>query len=264
MKNSVKKIALETSSIMPLIETTPRTLPLQQNLQNIIQRNDIEVEFYTDLYSIKEAQQQITTSFENALRSVEKAVKTANERNIQDPLSLSVIFIKSLCENWYGREETLRWSDVLIDKRMFNIKNHKDFFGLIKENLHKKERRYHSSMQVKNGVVSVDCGKIQSYWATPPFLKELNFDIHVIENRTALDDFFLKIQSAVNAAYLQETKINDIVDIYHLYSIYEDGDLNEIWSCNQQFVKRHKKYLSSVDEFKKLFDENIVNIKRIK
>jgi len=120
------KIALETSSIMPLLEVTPRTSPLQQNLKIVIQKNDIQ--FFTDLYSIKEASQQITTSFENAIKSLEKAIKTASIINTRDTKILSVIFIKSLCENWYGREETLRWSDVIIDKRLYDIKNYSDFF----------------------------------------------------------------------------------------------------------------------------------------
>jgi len=90
------KIALETSSIMPLLEVTPRTFPLQQNLKSIIQNNDTR--FFTDRYSIEEASQQITTSFENAIKSLEKAIKTADIANTRDTKILSVIFIKSLCE----------------------------------------------------------------------------------------------------------------------------------------------------------------------
>ena len=256
------KIALETSSIMPLLEVTPRTSPLQQNLKSVIQKNDIQ--FFTDLYSIKEASQQITTSFENAIKSLEKAIKTASIINTRDTKILSVIFIKSLCENWYGREETLRWSDVIIDKRLYDIKNYSDFFIIIKENLLRKKDKYMSSLQINNGVVSINCKEIQSYWVNPPFIKELKFDIKVIDNNTPLEEFFLKIQSDIKSSFLGNTKINDIVDIYHLYSIYNDGNINEIWSCNQLFVKRHKKYLSSVDEFKNLFDESLVKIKRIK
>src|SRR3989344_1070110 len=236
------KIALETSSIMPLLEVTPRTFPLQQNLKSIIQNNDIQ--FFTDRYSIKEASQQITTSFENAIKSLEKAIKTADMTNTHDTKILSVIFIKSLCENWYGREETLRWADVIIDNRFYDIKNYNDFFTIIKENLLRKKDKYTSFLQINDGAISIDCKEIQSYWVNPPFIK--------------------KIQSDINSSFLGNTKINDIVDIYHLYSIYNDGKINEIWSCNQLFVKRHKKYLSSVDEFKNLFDESLVKIKRIK
>ena len=121
-----------------------------------------------------------------------------------------------------------------------------------------------SFLQINNEVVSIDCKEIQSYWVNPPFIKELKFDIKVIDNNTPLEEFFLKIQSDIKSSFLGNTKINDIVDIYHLYSIYNDGNINEIWSCNQLFVKRHKKYLSSVDEFKNLFDESLVKIKRIK
>jgi len=166
--------------------------------------------------------------------------------------------------NWYGREETLRWSDAIIDNRLYDIKNYNDFFIIIKENLLRKKGKYMSFLQINDGVVSIDCKEIQSYWVNPPFIKELKFDIKVIDNKTPLEEFFLKIQSDIKSSFLGNTKINDIVDIYHLYSIYNDGNINEIWSCNQLFVKRHKKYFSSVDEFKHLFDESLVKIKRIK
>ncbi len=256
------KIALETSSIMPLIEVTPRTFPLQQNLKNIIQKNDVE--FFTDFYSIKEAIQQITTSFENAIRSLEKAITNAGNINTSDIKHLSVIFIKSLCENWYGREETLRWSDVIIDERLNSIENYNEFFAIIKENLFSKQNKYMSFLQINDGIISIDCKGIQSYRVNPPFIKELKFNIKVINNKTPLEEFFLKIQSDINSSFLGNTKINDVVDIYHLYSIYNDGNINEIWSCNQLFVKRHKKYLSTLKEFKDLFDKNIVKINRIK
>ena len=90
----MKKIGLETSSIMPLLETTPRTLPLQRHIKETIDRYDV-VEFYTDLYSIKEATQQINTSFNNAIRSVEKAKIVAERLNINDVQTLSIIFVKS-------------------------------------------------------------------------------------------------------------------------------------------------------------------------
>ncbi|MGQ9706378.1 MAG: hypothetical protein ACUVWP_05155 [bacterium] len=58
-------------------------------------------------------------------------------------------------------------------------------------------------------------------------------------------------------------KINDVVDIYHLYSLYNDSRIIEVCSCNQEFVKRHEKYLRTMEEFKDLFDDNVVKIKRI-
>ena len=37
----MKKIGLETSSIMPLLETTPRTLPLQRHIKETIDGYDV-------------------------------------------------------------------------------------------------------------------------------------------------------------------------------------------------------------------------------
>lgn len=85
-----------------------------------------------------------------------------------------------------------------------------------------------------------------------------------MSNNFSLEDFFKKLQSTINAAYMGTLKINDVVDIYHLYSLYNDGNIKEVWSCNQQFVRRHEKYLKTVEEFKDLFDDNVVMIRRIK
>ncbi len=258
----VKKIGIETSSIMPLIETTPRTLPLQRYIKRTTTEN--KVEFYTDLYSVKEASQQITTSFTNAVKSIEKAKSVADRLNINDTKTLSIVFVKSLSENWYGREETLRWSDVVINDKVQRTENHEEFVRILRQQLEDKKERYISMLKIENNCLTIDCRDIQSYWITPQFINDLQIKIKVIPNKLSIEDFFQKLQSVINAAYMGTLKINDVVDIYHLYSLYYDGSIRDIWSCNQQFVKRHEKYLKSVDEFKTLFDSNIVTIKRIK
>lgn len=259
----MKKIGLETSSIMPLLETTSRTLPLQRHIKETIDRYDV-VEFYTDLYSIKEATQQINTSFNNAIRSVEKAKIVAERLNINDVQTLSIIFVKSLAENWYGREETLRWSDVVINDEFQGIHDSEEFFKTLNQQMENKKQKYLSMLKIKNQCLDINCEYMQSYWITPLFTKDLRLKIKVIPNSLSLEDFFKKLQSTLNATYMRTLKINDVVDIYHLYSLYNDGNIKEVWSCNQQFVKRHEKYLKTVEEFKDLFDDNIVIIKRIK
>jgi hypothetical protein len=258
----IKKIGLETSSIMPLIETTTRTLPLQKQIKEVIE--EYEVKFYTDLHSVKEATQQINTSCNNAIKSVEKALVVAERLNTNDPLYLTVIFIKSLSENWYGREETLRWSDVVINDKLQQIQNYKEFFETLKQEIENKRQKYLSMLKVENQHLNINCEDIQSYWITPSFVRDLHIKIEVITNNISIENFFQKLQSVMNTAYMGTLKINDAVDIYHLYSLYNDSNIKEVWSCNQQFVKRHKKYLQLVDEFKDLFDSNIVTIKRIK
>lgn len=257
----IKTIGLETSSIMPLLEISPRTLPLQQYIKEIIDRYDVE--FYTDLYSVEEATQQINTSFNNAVRSIEKAKLVANRLNIEDRQTLSIIFIKSLAENWYGREETLRWSDIIINDKFQKIQNSKEFFEALNQELENKKEKYLSLLKVENRYMEINCESIQSYWITPLFIKNVNIRIKVIPNKLSLEEFFKKLQSTVNAAYMGTLKVNDVVDIYHLYSLYNNGNIREVWSCNQQFVKRHEKYLKTVEEFKDLFDNRIIMIKRI-
>jgi hypothetical protein len=258
----MKNIGLETSSIMPLLETTTRTLPLQQHIKETINRYDVE--FYTDLYSVKEATQQINTSFNNAVRSIGKAKIVAERLNIKDMQTLSIIFVKSLSENWYGREETLRWSDAVINDKFQEIQNSEEFFKILNQQIENKKQKYLSMLKIKNQHLDINCEYIQSYWITPLFTKDLSLKIKTIPNNLSLEDFFKKLQSTVNAAYMGTLKINDVVDIYHLYSLYNDGNIKEVWSCNQQFVKRHEKYLKTVEEFKDLFDDNVVTIKRIK
>jgi hypothetical protein len=258
----IKNIGLETSSIMPLIEITPRTLPLQKKIKEFMEK--YEVKFYTDLHSVKEATQQINTSFNNAIKSVEKALVVAERLNINDPQYLTVIFIKCLSENWYGREETLRWSDVVINDKLQQIQNYKEFFKTLKREIENKRQKYLSMLNVENKLLNIDCKNIQSYWITPSFIKDLHIKIKVITNKISIENFFQKIQSVMNTTYMGTLKINDVVDIYHLYSLYNDSNIKEVWSCNQQFVKRHKKYLQLVDEFKDLFNSKIVTIKRIK
>ena len=258
----IKTIGLETSSIMPLMETTTRTLPLQKKIKEIIE--EYEVKFYTDLHSIKEATQQINTSYNNAIKSVEKALIVAERLNTNDPVSLTVIFIKSLSENWYGREETLRWSDIVTCDKLKHTQTYKDFFETVKKELENKKEKYLSMLVIENQYLDIDCKYIQSYWITPLFVRDTHIKIEVITNNISVENFFQKLQSVMNTAYMGTLKINDVVDIYHLYSLYNDANITEVWSCNQQFVKRHKKYLQSVDEFKDLFNKNIVTIKRIK
>jgi len=147
---------------MPLLETTPRTLPLQRHIKETIDRYDV-VEFYTDLYSIKEATQQINTSFNNAVRSVEKAKIVAERLNINDVQTLSIIFVKSLAENWYGREETLRWSDVVINDKFQGIHNSEEFFKALNQQMENKKQKYLSMLKIKNQCLDINCEYIQSY-----------------------------------------------------------------------------------------------------
>lgn len=172
--------------------------------------------------------------------------------------------MKSLSENWYGREETLRWSEVASNDKFRQIQNSKEFFEILNQELKNKKEKYLFLLKIKNQYLEINCDLIQSYWITPSFIKDLKLKIKVIPNDISLEDFFKKLQSTINAAYMGTLKINDVVDIYHLYSLYKDGNIKEVWSCNQQFVKRHEKYLKTVEEFKHLFDSNIVMIRRIK
>lgn len=143
----IKNIGLETSSIMPLLEITTRTLPFQQHIKKIVDRYDVE--FYTDLYSVEEATQQINTSFNNAVRSIGKAKIVAERLNIKDVQTLSIIFIKSLSENWYGREETLRWSDVVINNKFQKIQNSKEFFETLNQRIENKKQKYLAMLKIK-------------------------------------------------------------------------------------------------------------------
>jgi len=258
----IKNIGFETSSIMPLLEITTRTLPLQQYINKVIDSQKIN--FYTDLYSVNEALQQIDTSFDNAMKSIEKTKIVAKQLNIENVRAMPIIFIKSLSENWYGREETLRWADIFVNDKFEEIQNFQKFYEILNQQMKNKREKYHSMLNIENEYLVIDCKNIQSYWITPSFIKDLKIKIKVIPNTLSPEDFFKKLQSTINTAYMKKLRINDVMDIYHLYSLYNDGDIREVWSCNQRFVKEHEKYLKTVKEFRDLFNKNVVTIRRIK
>ncbi|MGQ9706377.1 MAG: hypothetical protein ACUVWP_05150 [bacterium] len=158
--NNFKKIGLETSSIMPLLEITPRTLPLQKHIIKIID-NTIDVEFCTDLHSVEEATQQINTSFDVAIKSIEKAKEVVKRLKSNDILKLSIIFIKSLSENFIGgRMETLRWSDVIDNDVFYSIKNSEDFFKVLKKQMENKKQKYLSMLEIKKQYLEINCKDI--------------------------------------------------------------------------------------------------------
>jgi len=250
-------IGLETSSIMPLVETTTRTLPLQREIKKALGNG---VKFKTDKYSIIEAKQQILTSYESAIKSLVKAKEIAQNKRIKTCQELVIIFVKTLAENWYGREETLRWSDVSLGISSGGA----TFFSELERNLNKKKEGYLQVLQENNSTLAIRESEIKSYWVSPEFEAKLTVEVEVVENRKELYSFFELFQQIANSLYREKVTINDVIDLYHLFSLYHDGKVREIWSCNQNFVRRHEGYLKDLDDqlFSILFRDT--NIRRIK
>lgn len=250
-------IGLETSSIMPLLETTTRTLPLQREIKKALEDG---AKFKTDRYSITESKQQILTSYENALRSFERAKQLAEKRGIQDQTKLTNIFIKALAENWYGREETLRWSDTSLKI----CSDGATFFSELESNLNKKKESYLQILIEDVSTLVIKASEIKSYWVSPEFETDLVVEVEVVENEKSLHNFFEMFQPIANSLYREKVTINDGIDLYHLFSLYHDAKVREIWSCNQNFVKRHERYLKALDDeaFSILFKDT--KIRRIK
>jgi len=169
-----RKIGLETSSIMPLLELTPRTFPLQREIKKAMRKN---VKFVTDKYSVIEAKQQIIKSYESALRSLDKAKDIANRRRIQNKAELAIIFIKTLAENWYGREETLRWSDTTLGVSA----NGDEFFVELRDKIDKRKEDYLRILREDSDTLSIDASQMKSYWVSPEF--EENLRIRSENNR---------------------------------------------------------------------------------
>ena len=251
-----RKIGLETSSIIPLLELTPRTFPLQCEIKKAMREN---VKFVTDKYSVIEAKQQIIKSYESALRSLDKTKDIADRRRIQNKAELAIIFIKTLAENWYGREETLRWSDITLGVSA----NGDEFFVELRDKIDKRKEDYLRILREDSDTLSINASQMKSYWVSPEFEENLRVEVRIIENKMSLKEFFDMLQPTINKLYREKITINDIVDLYHLFSLHYDGGIREIWSCNQQFVKKHEKYLKNLDnELGVLFKHT--RIKRIK
>jgi hypothetical protein len=251
-----KRIGLETSSLLPLLEITPRTLPLQTALAAALGNGRT---FVVDTYSIHEARDQIVISCRNALSSLEKAQAVARRDEIANLDGLRIAFIKALAENWYGREETLRWCDALSAAN-----DSADFFERVRDYLLRKKERYLSKLSLDADIIRVDSGEIESYWITPGHQKNFSIEVTVIKNNLSLEEFFSQIQPIVAEVYKEKVTINDVMDFYHLFSLCYDAAVNEIWSCNQKFVRRHERYLRTLhnDKFADVF--RAVKIRRIK
>ncbi len=88
--------------------------------------------------------------------------------------------------------------------------------------------------------------------------------IKIVNNKYSLQDFFSELQPIINTVYREKVTINDVIDFYHLFSLYYAAGVAEVWSCNQNFVKRHEKYLENLNsnKFSEVFKN--VRIKRIK
>lgn len=252
-------IGLETLSLMPLIELTPRTFPLQNSLSVAVENN---TKFAIDRYSVTEARNQIQTSFDNALRSLAIAQQTIERDNISDISQMQMIFIKALAENWYGREETLRWCDALLKIKESN--EQKTFLNALKDAITKKKEAYYEILRDNVSEITINADNMMSYWISPKCQKNFSISINIINNKELLQNFFAELQPILISVYKEKVTMNDVIDFYHLYSLYFDGNIKEVWSCNQNFVKKHEKYLKALnsDKFSRIFSE--VKIRRIK
>src|SRR3989304_5828519 len=252
IEKEAKTIGLETSSLMPLIEITPRTLPLQINLSDALKKG---YKFITDRYSVIEAQDQIKTSYENAKNSLIKAKEISERDSIKGCKHCEVVFVKALAENWYGREETLRWSDCLLNIN----ENTDDFWGSLENSLDEKRGVYFQTLKDDADEILIESSRIMSYWVRPAHGRELSIKIKIVNNKYSLQDFFSELQPIINTVYREKVTINDVIDFYHLFSLYHDAGVAEVWSCNQNFVKRHEKYLENLNSNK--FSEVFKNVR---
>lgn len=249
---------------MPLIEITTRTQPLQREINEAIEVSDGNIQFITDKHSINEAKIQIQKSFNTAINSIKKSKNIANRHKFNNVNRLIISVIKCFAENYFsGRMETLRWSDVLYSEEFNKVNDRDEFFKNLDESIEMKKNKYVSLL---NGdkEININCKNIQPYWETPEYEDDFNIQIKIIQNKKKFENFFSLITQYLNEDLIRKIKINDTIDIYHLYSLYYDGNISEIWTCNQNFVKKHKKYLKNINEFERLFSEDEVKINYIK
>ncbi len=247
---------------MPLLEVTTRTLPLQQALRSAIQNCDAR--FVTDGYSVEEAKAQIELSFNNARQALAKTREVTKRLNLRTPMEIGYAFVKCLAEPIYGgRHETLRWADTLADADG-SWRQGLDFLEQLERALAAKREDYAQKLCVQRGFLRINCRDIRSYWITPDFSRDLEISIEVVANSmnpTAFMDFLVS-----KSPKLREINIgiNDMNDLYHLYSLIRGNGITEIWTCNQKFVKRHEEYLADIQAFAYLFDPKQTKIVRIK
>jgi hypothetical protein len=243
---------------MPLVELTPRTRPLQDAIAEAG-----KVIFVTDRNSVEEAVKQIKKSYENALASLDKTKTVIKRERIKEPQRANLLFIKALAETfWGGREETLRWADVVLGPE--KGRGVGDLTNNLKKNLDEKYEAYLRVLNPESDTVEIRASEIKPYWATPESRSGLDVAVRVEPNSKKQGELYELLQPLINSYYEENIKMNDIEDLYHLYSLYYDAGVTEVWSCNQNFVRIHAKYLQDVPhkEFSDVFKK--VKIVRVK
>ncbi len=258
----MRLVGLETSAIMPLLEVTPRTLPIQKRILEVQRASIQRTEFVTDSYSVEEARQQVEVSYSSALRSLDKTFQIAQREKVSQPTLLAVIFVKCLAENWYGREETLRWSDCLLSV-FANTPLPNEFFDRVRDALTLKRDTYLSILRTDAEYLEIDCSRILPYWVSPSHLTNVQVKVRVVHNSMSLSDFFNLLQNLLSEPLKKKLRVNEVSDLFHLYSLYHDAGVREVWSCNQNFVRRHERRLVGLSGFAELFDSHHVRIIRI-
>lgn len=251
-----KIIGLETSSIMPLLEITPQTLPLQNNLAEALKEG---YKLVTDKESVIEAKEQIRKSYEHAKKLILKASKVSREQGFGDRKQLEILFIKMLTEPYrYGREEALRWSDCLLNVN----KKSEDFWRSLKRALKNKRETYFNILKPDANEISIKSSRILPYWASPKYRKDLLVKIAVIGNTISFQRFQEELTPIVKQFQGKRVSANDLKDFYHLISLYRDGRGNEILACDKDFVKKFERNADLLPRKFRVF--NNVEIKRIK
>jgi hypothetical protein len=166
--SNLRRIGLETSSLMPLLEITTRMLPLQNRLKSVVGK----ATFIIDQFSVDEAKAQIELSFNNAVEALAKAKLAAERLDAKNVNMMSWIFAKCLVEPIFGgRHETLRWADV-ISNSLDQNKPKEDFFTIVGSELQRKKNNYFRKLTVNRGVLEIGCDDILIV-STPPIIDDL-------------------------------------------------------------------------------------------
>ena len=255
-----RQIGLETSSLMALVEVTSKTPLLQEQIQNALNESGGEVELVTDAASVEEARQKVLLSYERALGNIDKARRVADQTNLTDISELVILSIKCLNQNF--TDDIPRWSDTLTPYMGRSTPN--EFFEGVKTSLEAKKEAYLSLLTAKNEKLKLASDKIQPYTVIEFGPLEFNLEVKVEPNNMAWPDFlnFFEDLQKKSKRWPARKSISKIMDIYHLYSLYEAG-INELWVCDSSFAARYLRNLNYIPPFTEILKKfNLVRIRK--
>lgn len=226
------KICLETSSLLPLLVSTPYTERLIKRITN--EKN----EYFIFKDCLREAM--------NAKFLQIDSYNCILENQTHNNFALSIIrninehFTSQNLHHNYARGCTIFIIDIL-DQPYVSL-NYEDYCKEVHDKI--KEKIDRIKLRLSNNKISLTNNSIEYYWWISPDFKNSPFSLSIC----VIND-----EESTNS-------INKERDVYHFKQFLEDGSFDELWVCDSGFknqikdlknIKYDKEVLGQIKHFNK-------------